>query len=466
MMKTLKKLIYICLIVYAIFYVVEAIIIISYPYQISYPEGFILNQAHLISKGKSIYQTINEFPYIVANYPPLYCYLCAIFVKLFGISFFSGRLITFFSVLGIAFLIYKIILEYVERDNAIIGSLLFISSSYIFKNSPFMRVDMLGLFFCFMGTYLFISQKKLILPVIFFTAALYTKQTFFAAPLAVALSLLQSDRKRAAHFIIGICLVTGLFFLLINQLTNGEFFLHNFVYNLNIFLFKQAIKHYVWALQNHAILILLSIIYIFYSVAEKKYSVLLIYFTLSCIIAISVGKIGANMNYFFEMIALSCVLTGLSLGKLQKEMNEKVYNYFSTSAILVQLILFLHMPYLTEPSATKLRGEDVRRVCNIISNTEGNIISEDAGLLVLSNKSVLFQPFELTQLANQKIWSQGVFIHNIELKLFSLIVLSFDINCQVDEERLTPEMVQAIKENYYIKEKIGAYYLYYPNPDN
>ncbi|MEO0094471.1 MAG: glycosyltransferase family 39 protein [candidate division WOR-3 bacterium] len=465
-MGTLKKLIFIGLVIYAIFYIVQSIIVISYPYQVSYPEGFILNQAHLISKGRSIYQTINEYPYVVANYPPLYCYLCAIFVKIFGVSFIPGRAITFFSVLGIAFMIYKILREYVEREHAIIGSLLFISSSYIFKNSPFMRVDMLGLFFCFLGIYLFISQKRLLLPILFFTAGLYTKQTFFAAPLAVGLSLLQGDRKRAVNYIIAICLSWGLIFLLINQLTHGEFFLHNFVYNLNTFLFKQAIKQYVWALQNHAILILFSIIYMMYSIAEKKYSLLLIYFVVSCIIAISVGKIGANMNYFFEMIALSCVLTGLSLGRLHKEMNEKVYNYFSTSAILVQLILFLHMPYLTEPSATKLRGEDVRKVCNLISKTEGNIISEDAGLLVLNNKSVLFQPFELTQLANQKIWSQAVFIHNIELKLFSLFVLSFDLNCQVDEERLTPEMVQAIKENYYLKERIGAYYLYYPKLGN
>ncbi|MGB9721039.1 MAG: ArnT family glycosyltransferase [bacterium] len=461
-MKKLKQLVFIGLIVYAIFYLIESLAIISYPYQISYPEGFILNQAYLISKGRSIYQTINEYPYIVTNYPPLYCYLCAIFVKIFGVSFVPGRIITFLSVLGIAFLIYKVLLKYVEREHAIISSLLFVSSSYVFKNSPFMRVDMLGLFFCFLGIYLFISQRKLILPVIFFTAALYTKQVFFAAPLAVALSLLKSDRKKAFNFIIAICLSCIILFLVINQLTHGEFYLHNFVYNLNIFIFEQAIKHYVWALQNHAILMLFSIIYAFYSIAEKKNLVLVGYFFLACIVAVSVGKIGANMNYFFEMIALSCVLTGLCLGKLQNEMNERVYNCLYIAAIFVQLVLFLHMPYLTEPSATKLRGEESRKVSRIISKTEGNIISEDAGLLVLNNKSVLFQPFEMTQLANQKIWNQTVFIHNIETKLFSLIVLSYDLNCQADKERLTPEMIQSIQQNYFIKEKIGEYHLYYP----
>ncbi len=299
----------------------------------------------------------------------------------------------------------------------------------------------------------------------FFVAALYTKQTFFAAPLAVAVFLFFSDRKKALIFVVQSCILYVLIFLLINYLTHGEFYRHNFLYNLNVFVFKQAIKHYIWALQNHAI-ILFSVVYVWYSIAEKKCPLLLSYFVLACIIAVSVGKIGANMNYFFEMIALACMLTGLCLERLSGEINEGIFDYLKNGAMIVQLLLFLHMPYLTEPTATKLIREDFRKLSEIISKTEGNIISEDAGMLVLNHKAVLFQAFEFTQLANQKIWNQTVFIHNIEHRLFSLIILSFDLNCLVDEERLTPEMVQAIRENYYIREKIGEYYLYYPKLAN
>ncbi len=465
-MNLTRKLVFTALIIYCLFYLINSAIIIGYPYQISYPEGFLLNQAKRISDAKPIYHTINEYPYIIANYPPLYPYLCAIFVKLFGVSFAPGRIITFVSVLLISLLIYRILRNFIERENALIAGLLFIASSYIYKNSPFMRVDLTGLLLCLAGIYSFIKNKNLIIPVIFFVGALYTKQTFVAAPLAVAIFLFINERKKAFIFIAELLILYALLFLLVNNLTDGEFYRHNFLYNMNIFQFKQAIKHYVWALQNHAIIFLFSVIYVLYSIAEKKYPLLLIYFLLACIIAFSVGKIGANMNYFFEMIALSCILTGLCLERLRGEIERKIFNFLINGALIVQLLLFLHMPYLTEPTPTKPERKEYRKLSEIIAKTEGNIISEDAGLLVLNNRSVLFQPFEFTQLANQRLWSQTVFIHNIRHKLFSLIILSFNLNCWVDEERLTPEMVQVIKENYYIKEKIGEYYLYYPKIEN
>ena len=461
-MIQIKKILIAGLIIYALFYLIESLIIIKYPYQISYPEGFILNQAYLLSQGELIYKGINEYPYLIVNYPPIYPFLCAIFIKLFGISFVSGRFITFLASILIVSIIYKILKRQISQNIAIISALLFVSSSYIYKCNPFFRVDMLGLFFSLLGLYFFFQNNKLTIPILCFLAALYTKQTFIGAPLAVAIFLFLTNKKRAFIFVVFMVFFYTIILLLINYFTHGEFYKHNFLYNLNIFIFKQAMKHYIWALQNHAILVLFSLVYIFYSFANKKFSVLVIYFIISCIITISVGKIGANMNYFFEMIALACILTGFCLEKLKNDIDEKIYNYLSTGAILIQLILFLHMPYLTEPTATKLTWENSKKLSEIVVNTKGEIISEDAGLLVKNGKTVLFQPFEFTQLANQKIWNQTRFINDIKNKRFTLIILSFDLNCQVDEERLTPEMAEAIKENYSANQKIDEYFLYQP----
>ena len=57
--------------IYIVFFIIESIILINYPYQISYGEGFILNQAVIQSQGQSIYQDITNYPYLVGNYPPV-----------------------------------------------------------------------------------------------------------------------------------------------------------------------------------------------------------------------------------------------------------------------------------------------------------------------------------------------------------------------------------------------------------
>lgn len=451
------------LIIYALFYFIQSYVVITFPYQISYPEGFVLNQSYLISKGESIYRGINEYPYLVSNYPPVYPFLCALFVKIFGLSFVYGRLITFLASIFICWIIYIILKKETAREIAIISALLFIASSYIYKNNPFFRVDMLGLLFSLMGIYIFLKTDKLIFVTIFFIAALYTKQSFVSAPIAVVLYLFLTDKKRALTFVVLMLLCYIAIFFLINLYTNGEFYRHNFLYNMNIFIFKQMAKHYIWFLQNHAIIILCSVIFLFLPDIQKKYSIFVIYFIISALVAVSVGKIGANMNYFFEIIAVSCILMGLAMKRLKEIFkDEKTWGMLINSALFIQLLLFLHIPFFTEPIITKNELTNSKLLSEVVHNTDGKIISEDASLLLMNNKPIIFMPFEFTQLANQKIWDQTRFVNDLKNRQFSLIMLSFNIHCQVDKERLTPLMADAIKENYYIGQVIGEYFLYYP----
>ncbi len=44
----------------------------GYGYDHDGEEGFILNQAHALKQGDSIYQPIDEAPWLVGNYPPVF----------------------------------------------------------------------------------------------------------------------------------------------------------------------------------------------------------------------------------------------------------------------------------------------------------------------------------------------------------------------------------------------------------
>jgi hypothetical protein len=184
---------------------------------------------------------------------------------------------------------------------------------------------------------------------------------------------------------------------------------------------------------------------------------------LSAVIAVTVGKIGSNMNYFFELIAASCIATGLALHRLRSEFkDESVFTSVTAGALLVQLVLFLHAPFLTRPTPTKYDRECARKVSAAIQNTTGDIIAEDAGLLLAGGKQVLFQPFELTQLSNQGLWDQSEFVNDIRGCRFPLVILSFDAHCDIDHERLTVQMAEALRDNYRQDTVIGEYHFHVP----
>ncbi len=464
-MNKLKLIVWVGLVVYALVYIIQSAIIITYPYQVSYPEGLILNQVKLLLAGDPIYKSIDDYPFIVTNYPPVYLFCCAGLVKIFGLSFAWGRLITFLVTIFVVFLIYKFLKPKIQKEIALISALLFISSSYIYKDTPFMRVDMLGLFFCLLGFYIFLNidiKNNTFYSVFLFLLSLYTKQTFISAPIAIAIWLFFNQRKRSIIFIFSMIIPYLIIFLLINYLTKGEFFRHNILYNLNIFDLKQAFKYYIRFLQTHSILLLFSLLFFLDTARNKEFFIWRLYFIFSAIIGISVGKIGANTNYFFELIALSCIITGFSIERLKNYIDSKKYLLITNSALITQLVLFAHMPFYSEPAITKSDWQNGAQLSRVVLNTLDKIISEDAGVLVLNKKQVLFQPFELTQLAYQKLWDQDKFLNDIRSKRFSLILLSFNVNYFSDKERLTSKMAEAIKENYYIETLIGNYFLYRP----
>ncbi|MCK4466020.1 MAG: glycosyltransferase family 39 protein, partial [Bacteroidales bacterium] len=334
--------------IYTVFFIIESIILINYPYQISYGEGFILNQAVIISQGQSIYQDITNYPYLVGNYPPVYSFLCALFVKIFGVSFAPGRFISFIAVILSGFLIY-IILKKNRRsqkgsfkESIVISALFFLASPYIFYAYPLYRVDALALLFSLAGLYFvfkFENRKSVYFSIPFFILALYTKQSFIAAPIASLIYLTFKNIKRGIIYFIFLSLVYVSIFLLLNNLTGGQYCLHNFTYNANAFSILFAIRMCVSALQIHAILFTFAFAYIVHVIIRKKLSLFAIYLIITALMAISIGKIGSGINYFGELVACSCIILGIFLNETEFT-NKESKNILIVTGLLLQLILF------------------------------------------------------------------------------------------------------------------------------
>ncbi len=460
MEKRLRILITIGLSIYAFFFILQSFILIRYPYPVAYGEGIILNQARLLAQAKPIYQDINSYPYVVGNYPLIFPFFYSFFIKFFGVTLAWGRIITFFATLLSAFLVFSVVKSEARgiNNSTYWAGGLFLASPFIYNYYPMVRVDALAFLFSLLGLYFVYRYEncwKLYLAVIFFILALYTKQLFVAAPIATLIYLCIKNFKKAVLFFVLLVGIYVVLFFIINRLTDGQFFLHNYLYNMNRFSLHQLVKMYVKTLQSHSILFGLAVFWIAYKKRWK--SLFTYYFIVAGLVALSAGKLGSNYNYFCEFVGAGIIIIGEFLNGMEQ---EKALVY---SLLLMQLVIFIHAPFMTGYTRKTLTEEQIQRISQFVKNTPGPIISEDAGLLVLNGKEVLYQPFICTQLAHQGIWDQGRFLEDITNKKFSAIILTFKLD-DFDRARLTDEMAEVMKNNYILKQKIGMYYIYVPYP--
>jgi hypothetical protein len=459
---------------YLLFYFINAYIAITYPYDIDYGEGLLLNQAKLISQGINIYKDISNYPYILAMYTPVYSFISAFFITLFGISFSIGRVISIGSAILIGLLIYKIIKEKTNRQIAFISSLIFFASPYIYTWTSLFRVDTLGLLFSLTGIYIVHKHehdKKLYVAVLFFVLSIYTKQSFIGAPIAAVCYLFLRDKKLGTKFagLFGVSVLTP--FLITNYLTDGGFYLHTVVYNASPYSIKMAIVRYLDMIKNHMILFGFASTYAIYILYKREFNLFIIYFMISIAIAFTVGKAGAEINYFLELVAISCILTGELLGYLQfRTDKESLLDNLIVVLLLLQLVSFFHVPHnhWWRVGADKKNAiNNFNKISSYLAKTDDNVLTQNSSFAVLNGKTYLFQPEMFTELQRKGLWDQSKFVNDITAERFPLLILYVDVNdagsVQEHQAFFTSEMIDAIRRHYRIVEKIGGSNIYMPN---
>ncbi len=467
-------------------YLASAYSFLLYPFQIDYGEGFVLYFADVLSQGQSLYKDISQRPYVSGLYPPLFPLICAGLMKIFGLSFAVGRALSFVAALLIALLIFAAVARPSQKQVATTSAILFLSSPFVFQWSLLYRVDTLGLLFSFLGVLIVHrhwQSRFLLLCVPCFLLALATKQSFVAAPLAAVAYLSLTNRKRALH--VGALLVaggSGLFFLA-NHLTNGQLYEHVVAHHLSLPLsLKAALGWYRTFLRAHMILVAFAGAAALYSLSRRRYSIFHLYFFAAALSLITAGKAGADINYFMELVAVSCVLFGLLFGELVlKFRKETSLQVAMISVLAVQLTGDLRLPAMPSQSAI----DDVERVSAYIVNSDGKILTDEAGLAVLNGVVPAIEPFMLTQLARRGMWDQSALLDDLREKSFSLVILRADLECgahgaadllltdELIQELcgtqgvagylLTDEMIQELTNSYDLVEVVGDFHIYRPS---
>jgi hypothetical protein len=440
-----------------VIFAISAIMGVFHRFPLDYGEAPLVDQAMRLGSGENIYrQDLTSPPYTISNYPPLYVLTLVPFVKIFGASFFPGRLISVLSTIAAAIFLNLIIKIFTkDRLAAIISTFLFLSVPYVVGWSTLLRVDMFALGLSLAGLYVLvrdpINKRDLLISALLLVAAIYTRQSYaLAAPFAAFVWLWTKDQRRAvslAAIVVGTSLV--LFFIL-NILTRGGFYFNIVTANVNQFDLDRLTNWLKTIWRTAPILLIIGAVFLLLAPKRfRSWPLLAPYLLGAFLAALTIGKIGSNINYLLEFFAALCFATGAFIAWSSERRWLRILILILLTMQTGQFI----QTSLNEPiESLKWRlkpGKELDDLEWIVNTADDQVLADEfMGMITLQDKPLYLQPFEMTQLANAGLWDQTALLERIQNRDFSIILIHHFMQYPVYKERWTPEMLESITENY------------------
>ncbi|HNS51145.1 MAG TPA: glycosyltransferase family 39 protein [Anaerolineae bacterium] len=456
---------------------------LRYPYQLLYGEGFMLEFARRLLAGEPIYKPLADLPLGTVNYPPLPFLLARVTFPIFGFGYAAGRIWAVLAALGVAALLFAWVRRATGRTApASAVALAWLGAPYVYNWAPQFRVDLPGLAFGLAGLYLVwralaradIRTRDLAPAALLFVLGLYCKQSFIAAPAAALLALFLARRHRQALlFALLILLLGGIPFLILNKATAGAFWNSLVAANVNPFQPDRLLAQAWDFSRTYPVLLLLSGVWLVGRRAFRRSrpsgragtppaeGLVAAYLALALLAVALAGKAGSWENYFLEPLAAVCLASGLALPKLGR---RPAGRWAAPLLLLLQVALMWHTP---APAARQMLATAAANevLSPVVASAPGQVLSEDAGLLVQAGKPVPYYDFQLSQLARAGRWDQAWEVESLRAGAFSLVIFEGDSRIEADKYgRYTRAFMSALDYGYRLSGRAGKYTLYRPAP--
>ncbi|MAA77657.1 MAG: hypothetical protein CL916_00230 [Deltaproteobacteria bacterium] len=506
---------------YAFAFVIHSFEVITYPWSVDYVEAPELNRAVRIAQGKEIYPSWEVSPFLESNYTPFFSLLNSLLIDAMQPTYWQGRLLNVILTVGTAGLIARIVfVQTAVVWQGLLGAMIYCSSHVIWMWGSLLRVDTLAVFFNVLALWLFLepswkkTKSNMTIIAILCLSAAFTRQTMIASFVSILFITIWKHRDLSLRLIFTylVCGIVGL--LCLSFWSGGHAYMHLVEANINEFLWSNTLFFFttMWDLY-HAFIpaIVLGI----WSVWRER-PVLILYTTCALIVSMTVGKIGASLNYLMELWVAISILVAIGMGSVKLSGNRGLW--ISIGVCFAGLIGWqqcLHIPWYRAPKPnggftakssdgwetfmswtsklpfsfldpfalhgdkllsrsvrvfTSYRGDWERDAMHNIERNlpsfPGPILSEDMNFTVTSGRDIWIQPFEFSQFSNQGLWSDTPLIDAIEKQNFALLILLFDLNVNVSltpsGDRFTPKIRNTMKEKYELISREGMYWIYTP----
>jgi len=412
-----------------IVYGIHAVLALLYPYPLDYGEAPLVDQAMRLAAGDTIYRAaLDTPPYTIANYPPLYVLAMTPFVWLFGPNFWAGRLISVASALAVAYFLGGVIhAQSGDRFAARLTALLFLAFPYVAGWSKLARIDLLALALSAAALYVIARRPQdnriLVGTALLLTAAIYTRQSYgLAAPFAAFVWVWVKRGWRAAFALAGMVGAVGLtLFVILNMATSGGFFFNVITANVNPFNFA-TVERYAKEMLDLApiLLVFCGALVVVLSIrrwarlsAVTGWPMVVPYLAGALLSALTIGKIGSNVNYLLELCAALALVAGTLLawsGEIWRGETElprpawvpPLVRSIVLALLAVQGGMLMRFTLQHPVQDFKYRNSfqtSLHELRELVAQTTGPILADEyMGMLTLNDAPLYIQPFEVTQL--------------------------------------------------------------------
>lgn len=467
---------------------------VTFPYQLDYGEGPILQIALRVAQGGDMYPPVDRPPYLIASYLPLYYLLSALGVRLTGPSFLFGRLLSLAAAVAIAVFSALIVWDRTRhRFSAFLAGGLILAMPHFMVWATLMRVDMLALAFAVAGFYLFTRGRRAAGISIFALAPL-TRRTTVAAMAAAFLGdakqrgLPRAARAFAAQILIIILLVAAAVLATRGGLFH-QLYLHTATSVGKAWTWQQ-LGSLLWVPENPCPLKLwpayfaLTAIAALWSAFHRPSRTLLLYFLIACLIFLTGGRIGSAHNYLLEPTAVGAMLFGLMWAHLSRKPGLGRVALMLIAAGLVAQMAWTaqphsdprqmsHLAYTFSILQPRVDPGASQYIVDRIKHTDGDVLCEDTGLTLLAGKQPPLMPFEFTMMARRGALDPTPVFHRVRAGGYPLIVLRFNPLDPAEAERHTPGddwkagrwpdgIISGVIESYWFEKNVGPYFLFVP----
>lgn len=407
-----------------------------------YGESIIYDQASRLVRGQALYQPLNESPFTVAAYTPLY-YTVVAGLRALGLPGFSpGRVVSFAAGLLAAVLVEQLATRRTADWRAgLFAALLFVGLGFPgdYPWFAFYKEDILAVALS-LGAIAVLDtgfdRRRAVCAGALAGLAFLTKQTSVAAAVAGFGWLFFRNRSSAMTFAATVIVVAGGPCLVL-ALSSGAFLDNAVRANLNpsradvLLSNLDVLKRYQGVALAIAVLPVLSGKLGLRSWLRDP----LVIFWLVSLLLLPAGlaKVGSNWNYWIDAAAATAVLATRSAWLLVLRAGRVDFGRVATSAgLLAVLVTPAWLPKPAEDLKTVLnnmvqpdqrQSAEFATVLERVRTEPRGVLAEPLDIVALAGREILFEPYIFSILNRQGMWDASPAVRQICTGQIGLLVL-------------------------------------------
>lgn len=489
--KTLRRVVLTATAAATLFGALQVLVAITARHGMTEVESIIASHAMMLSRGESLYWNLDQYPFTVSPYGPLLYSLEAVGVLLGAEPMSVGRAIAFAALLAVIWLVYRIALIYTEdKRYAWTAALLAGGTANLISWGVIGQSDMPALAFSVAAFERYSTWRRdrrgavLAWCGVLIALSIFTKQSFLAAGATISLMVLMDDRRTGLKFVGLLAPAGGAMALLVNSLTGGYYFDNAITANLNPFAWDVLGLQLNYLVNACGSLIVMALAGWRYA-RSREARPLFAYLAATAVIFFATSpKVGSDLNYQIELVAVLSICAGWSLWKL--ELFDKLLARDKGLVTLLQLPLALHLVVncvadFRHAGARYVRDgerrEQYAKLERWVQPDAGRIVSVEIDPLLFAREGRIdVEPLIFSFLVDAGVADPEPVRQDLENRAFSALLLYHDLDetdpTKIDAgtPRLPPDHLRIVRENYEMVEHVpgpfvGGIYVYTPKEE-